>query len=153
MNYSTAYTKLLDRLTLDLSMVETEESARGFAVQAAQSIRNQAATVQEFYIGEFWNLFKGDVVRRGTGELAECKQARKDARLEADIGTVELQLRLETATAAGDREAEHAVWREREDRQAACQARLDAISQRVGSVSLRLDACSHLASLLGVGNK
>jgi hypothetical protein len=147
-NHNEAYESLLEQLLPSLSAVETEESAGEFSARAADWVRSQAAVVPEFYIGEFLNIFKGAVVRQGRADIAACEQVKKDAELEADLAMVELNARLATAQAADDREAEHAVWREREERQSACQAKIDAATRRIGTVDFRLAALQALASAL-----
>ena len=70
-------------------------------------------------------------------------------KFETTTGTVELQARLEAASPAGDRDAEHAIWREREERQATCQAKVDNASRRLDSAMIRLEAYESPASTLG----
>jgi hypothetical protein len=149
-DYKTAYSDTMESMISTLWRVTTPDSARTFTSQAAQHIRSNAQNVPEFYVGEFLSLFKNAVVSRARAEIAACKRAVADTEAEADSASVELQARLTTAIAANDREAEHAVWREREARQAACQAKVDASSRHIASVNLRLDTCKDLASALGV---
>ena len=149
MNYRTTYDRLLEQLMHDLSEVETDESGHDFSAHAAQRLKAEAATTREFYIGEFLNMLKDAVMRQATTEIAACKQVVRDSNLEASLAKVELQARLEVARAANDREAEHAVWQEREERQVACQAKVDAAEKRVDFASIRLTAYSSLASAFG----
>jgi hypothetical protein len=149
MSHDKAYTDLIAQLLVDLSMVGTTESAGMFTDQALQRIRAQAVQAPEFYIGEFLNRFKNAVVRQSESGIAACEQARNEATAEAGSVSVELQARLYAATAAGDRDAEHAVWRDREAKQATVQAGIDDSVKRVRAISLRLDTCKNLASALG----
>lgn len=149
MNYRESYNNLVEQLTQELSAVETTEAADSFVVFAASRTRSEASTTPEFYIGEFLNIFKRSVENSGRAELAACEQAVSDAKLEADTATVVLQARMEAINAVGDQEAEHALWREREERQVSCQAKVDAASRRIAAVSVRIDACVALASELG----
>lgn len=151
MDYRAAYSSLLEQLKHDLSTVETAEDADRFVVRAASQVRGEASVTREFYIGEFLNLFKRSVSTSGKAEMAECEKAVSDAKLEASFATVELQAQLEAITAVADQEAEHALWREREERQAACQAKIDAASKRLDAIIIRVDACKNLASALGHG--
>lgn len=151
MDYRAAYDRQLEQLMHDLSEVETVEAAHNFGVRAAQRLKVEATTTQEFYVGEFLNMLRHAVGRQAEAEMASCEQAISDAQLEASLAKVELQARLEAARAANDREAEHAVWGEREKRQAACQAKVDAAMSRIGVISTRLTACQDLASALGFG--
>jgi hypothetical protein len=148
-DYRAAYRSLLEQLKHDLSTVETAEEADRFVVRAASQVRGEASVTQEFYSGEFLNMFKRSVATSGRVEMAECEQAVSDAKLEASFATVELQAQLEAITAAADQEAEHALWREREERQTACQAKIDAASKRLDVLTIRIDACKNLASALG----
>lgn len=148
-DYEKAYSDTVESLISDLWTVETPDSVTGFTVQAANHVRSQATNMPEFYIGEFLNIFKDAVVDRCRVEIAACERAISDAKADADAGTVELQARLTAAMAAQDREAEHAVWRERDTRQAACQGKIDASTRRIEFMSLRMDACQGLASALG----
>jgi len=83
-------------------------------------------------------------------ETADCEQELRDANAEAATASDELQVRFDAARAAGDREAEHAVWRDREIRQVACQAKVDAASRRADIIGLRLGAVQELPSALGI---
>jgi hypothetical protein len=148
-NYDKAYANLVEQLLAALAAVETEEAAHQFNTQAIQSIRSQAAAVREFYIGEFLSIFKDAAVSRCGVETRECEQALEDAQMEAAVGSVELNARLAAASAAGDREAEHAVWRDREELQTACQAKIDATSRSMDPIMIRLSACKNLLSALG----
>jgi hypothetical protein len=144
-----AYKTLLEQLIRALSGVDAEDSAQEFSSWAADQIRGQAALVPEFYIGEFLNMLKDGVVRQSREEIDAAEKEKKDTHLEADTAMVELNARLKTARAAGDQEAEHVVWREREEIQAALQGRIDAVARRADSASIRLDAFRNLASSLG----
>jgi hypothetical protein len=54
------------------------------------------------------------------------------------------------AREAGDREAEHVVWREREARQAACQAKIDAATVRMDAIGVRVEVVKDLAMVSGL---
>lgn len=149
MNYRESYNSLLEQLMHEISTIETTEAVGNFVARAASQIRSEASSTQEFYIGEFLNIFKRSVVASSTAEMAACEQGISDAKLEASLATVELQARLEAITAAGDQDAEHALWREREERQASSQAKIDAESRRIDAIGVRIDACKNLASELG----
>ena len=71
----------------------------------------------EFYVGEFFNLFKNAAIARVSAEVAQGTRTLENARAEAAAATTELQTRLYAARKAYDREDEHEVWREREARQ------------------------------------
>jgi hypothetical protein len=119
-------------------------------VQTAAQVREFSVKIPGFYVEEFFNIFKDSVVERVRIESADCEQALRDANAEAATASDELQARLDAARAASDRETEHAVWRDREIRQAACQAKVDAVTRRIGILSLRLGAFQELPSALGI---
>lgn len=85
------------------------------------------------------------MAHRAKSEIAACRTAVHEAKARADVASVGLQARLTTARASGDGEAEH-VWRERESRQAAGRAEIDASKRRIDAVNLRLRTCENLAS-------
>jgi hypothetical protein len=149
MDYAEAYEDLQERLLAALAKVDSEESSREFCSEAEREIRNLTSTVSEFYVGEFLNLFKDAAVEQGRAEVAAYEAAQKDTSFEADLATVELNARLTAAQAAGDRDAVHAVWREREERQAALRARKDALRGPVDTLGFRLDAVKSLGSEFG----
>jgi hypothetical protein len=147
-----SYDRLLSQLLHDLSEIETEEASHKFSSRAERQLRKEAPTVDEFYVREFLKMPTDAVASQAGIVPAECQQAISEAKLDASMAKVELQARLETASAAGDREAEHAVWREREKRQAACQAKVDAATARIDLVGFRVTALGELASTFSTGN-
>lgn len=149
MSYADAYTKLIDSAFTSLEAIEEPEDVHPFVVKTAAQVRELSAKTPEFYAGEFVNLFKDAVVERVRIEAAHGEQALRDANAEADAASAELQVRFDEAHAAGNREAEHAVWRDREIRQAACQAKIDEVTRRADVLGLRLTAFQELASALG----
>jgi hypothetical protein len=151
MNYRASYDRLLEQLMHDLSEVETDESARDFSARAVQRLKAEVATTKEFYVGEFLNMLKDALTRQVEAEAAASQQVISDVKLEASLAKVELEARLSTARAANDREAEHVVWREREERQAAGQSKIDAASRRLDVPLIRLKACSSLFAAFGFG--
>jgi hypothetical protein len=150
MSYVDAYTKLTDSALSSLETIDKSEDVHPFVVQTAAQLHQISTDIPEFYIGEFFNIFKDAVVERLRAESADCQKALNDANAEAAAASTELQARLAAAHAGGDREAEHAVWREREIRQAECQAKVDAASNRGNVLSLRLGAFQELALAMGI---
>jgi hypothetical protein len=133
-----------------LEAVDSSAAVSAFATQAARQVREMSARIPEFYVGEFFNFFKDAIVAYGKSVVADCQRRLAEAQVEVQIGTVELQARLDAARAVGDRDAEHAIWQEREIRQAAAQAKVDDASRRAAVLSLHVDVCSDLASALGI---
>jgi hypothetical protein len=133
-----------------LRSVDSAASARTFVSQAADKVREVSASVPEFYLGEFFNVFKDAAVAQTGKEVVECQHAVEEAKAEANAATVELQAQLDAARNAGDREAEHAVWREREARQTACQAKIDVATARMDPIGVRIGAIEDLATALGL---
>lgn len=149
MNYEEAYDDLLKQLMATLETVGTNESARLFNAQAANSVRAAAEQIPEFYIGEFLRVLADAVVKRMQTEMKAGERAIKDAQMEAAAASVELTARYTAARAAGDRAAEHILWGEREKIQAANQAKVDAVSARLDILALRLKAVEMLRSTFG----
>jgi hypothetical protein len=150
MSYADAYTKLIDSTLVSLEAIEGPEDVHPFIVQTAAQVHELSAKIPEFYAEEFFDIFKDAVVERFRIETADCEQELRDANAEAATASDELQVRFDAARAAGDREAEHAVWRDREIRQVACQAKVDAASRRADIIGLRLGAVQELPSALGI---
>jgi inorganic triphosphatase YgiF len=150
MSYADAYTRLMDSALHSLDAIEEQGNVLSFVLQTAAHIQELSAQVPEFYIGEFFNMFKDAAVKRFRIEMADCEQTLRDAKADAASASAQLQARLDTARAAGDRVAEHAIWREREVRQKAYQAKVDAASSRMDVIGLRIKALPELASALGI---
>jgi inorganic triphosphatase YgiF len=148
--YRRAYDEVTQMLLSSLRTVDSAASARTFVSQAAEKIRDASVSVPEFYVGEFFNVFKDAAVAHAGQEVAECERALKEAQDDATVGTAELQVQLDAARQAGDCQAEHAVWREREIRQAACQAKVDAASARMDPIGVRIETVEALATALGL---
>jgi hypothetical protein len=150
MSYEDAYTKLIYSTLTSLEAIESPDGVNPFVAQTATQVGELSTKIPEFYVEEFFNILKDAVVERFRIETADCERALRDANAEAAAASDELQARLDAARAAGDRETEHAVWRDREMRQAACQAKVDAASRRADILSLRLSAFQELPSALGI---
>jgi len=69
-----------------------------------------SAETPEFYIGEFFNLFKDAAVAQVRTETGQGMRTLENAQAAA---AAEPRARLDAARKAHDREAEHDVWRER----------------------------------------
>jgi len=106
-----------------------------------------SAETPEFYIGEFFNLFKDAAVAQVRTETGQGMRTLENAQAAA---AAELQARLDAARKAQDREAEHDVWRERGARQAECQAKIDAGTARMGLLEFHVKAIETLAAALGL---
>jgi hypothetical protein len=149
MSYEDAYARLIDSALTSLDAIEGPEDVQPFILQISTQLNELSVSMPEFYIGEFFNMFKDVVVERFSAASADCERALREANAEAATVSADLQARLATAHAAGDRAAEHAVWREREVRQAACQAKVDAVTKRADVLGLRLGAFQELVSAMG----
>jgi hypothetical protein len=134
----------------DLYNVESRDSARRFARDGAKLVRRQERQVTEFYVPELLDILKRTLVARFSAETESLQQAIDDANMEASVGTVELTARLEAASAAGDQDAQHEIWKERGERQRAIQEKVDASGALAQTFSVRLDAFQRLAAALGV---
>jgi hypothetical protein len=69
--------------------------------------------------------------------------------MRAAAASVEVTARHAAASAAGDRAAQHAIWGEREEIQAANQAEIDIVSARMDILAFQLKAFKMLQSKLG----
>lgn len=147
--YAKKYDELIEAAFSELTAVDTLQMARRFIMHLQQQVHKLSREVPEFYAGEFLNLFKDVVVGRFRAEMVKFQGELEAARSEADATSADLTAHLNAARNAGDRAAEHSVWKEREVRQAACQSKIDAITHRISLVSLRIDTCKKLADALG----
>jgi hypothetical protein len=148
-NYEEAYESLLKQLLAALTNVETDEQALQFSADAAESVRATARRIPEFYIGEFLQMLGTAVVQRMQTWVTRGQQAIEDAKMEAASASVQLTARYAAANDAGDRAAQHAIWGEREEIQAATQAKIDAVSARTDVFSFQLKAIQMLQATLG----
>ncbi|MHA6781115.1 hypothetical protein ACVGOW_08980 [Pseudonocardia saturnea] len=149
-DHRAAYDALTEQLLTNLATVESRDSARRFARDGAKLVRREQRKVPEFYVGEFVGVLKDTLVARYTAESDRLQEAIEEAKMDTDIGTVELTARLEAATAAGDHNAQHELWKEREGRQLAINEKIDASGALAKKFSGRLDAFQRLATALGV---
>lgn len=148
--HEVAYAELAQVLLSDLTYVDSPGSEKMFIRQAAERVKEASRRLPEFYSGEFLNLFKDAAVSQTKVAVEDCRRLMEEANSEADAASAELEERLNAARAADDYEAEHAVWRDREIRQAACQAKIDIARERMEPMSLRLEALEGLAAALGL---
>ena len=144
-----AYAKISQAVLASLATVDTPEEARTFIAQTARQIREFSVKMPEFYAAEFLSLFRDMVMRRSERERADCERVLGDVKAETAALNGELTARFRAARAVGDRAAQHAVWREKETRKAAGQAKIATVTKRVELERLRLDAYKSLASALG----
>jgi hypothetical protein len=148
--YDQAYAEVTEAVLSSMPAVDSPESSRRFVAQAAQRIQELSAEAPEFYVGEFFSVFKDAAVAQVRIEVAQGTRTLESAQAEAAAASTELQTRLDAARKAHDREAEHEVWREREARQTACQAKIDAVTARIGLIELRIKAIESLGTALGL---
>ncbi len=144
-----AYAKIVQAALAYLATVNTPEKARTFVAQTARQIREFSAKTPEFHTAEFLSIFRDMVISRSERERADCERVLRDVKAETAAASVELTARFRAARAAGDRAAQHAVWRDKETRQAAGQAKIATVTRRLELERLRLDAYKSLASALG----
>lgn len=149
--YERAYAELTDTLLASWSAVASPESESSFVTEAAQRVQKLSAEVPQFYAGEFVSRFRDLVMKRVQMEIAECERAIEKTKADAGAASIRLTEQLDLARKADDREAEHAVWRERELRQAASQAKIDAISASMDPIMCRVRAAGSLMTALGFG--
>jgi pyruvate/2-oxoglutarate dehydrogenase complex dihydrolipoamide acyltransferase (E2) component len=97
---------------------------------------------------EFLEMFKDAAVIQGQAELSDVEQALNEVKASNEAVAAELNVRLNAARAAGDRAAQHALWREREVRQAEGQAKVDELTRSLNPVGFRFDALKSLWSSL-----
>jgi hypothetical protein len=148
LSYEEVYADLLEAALSSLATVDSPESASSFVTQVAEQIRDLSATVPEFYALEFLNILKDAVLNVVNPEMAALEEAKNDVVDQKEVVVAEINVRLHAARAAGDRAAQHALWRESEVCRAEGQARIDELSRRLDSILLRLDALKSLRSSL-----
>jgi len=146
--YRKAYEELSEELIADLSRVDSPETSQQFIEQATQRITAAHDTLPEFYIGEFYEQFKGLAVKHAGALLDACEHAVRAINTEIEAENRRLNALLEAARATGDRNAEHAVWMERETLQAEKQAKIDEQQQRLYFPRLQIQNCQGLAKRL-----
>jgi hypothetical protein len=148
--YKQAYIEFTAATLSALATVDTPESASTFVSQAAQQLRDLSAKTPEFYAEELLDTtFKEALSNWGSAELADIEQTHSDANARTHALEAEMNARMNAARVSGDRDAEHALWREVEVRRAESQAEIDALTRRAHLVSVRLDACERLQASLG----
>ena len=101
-------------------------------------------------MAEFVDHLRSALLERVGQSSNGAQQAIEDAKMEAEVGSLELTARFEAARAAGDRDAEHEIWREREERQRIVQQKVDAAGTLAETLSLHLSAFEQLADKVGV---
>jgi hypothetical protein len=144
------YRILGDLLLASLSNVQSPDAAHTFRLEWNERIRQAAATTPEFYIGEFIDKIKPRVAAKSQTELDDLKRTVDEIQTEAKRVSAELTSRLRAAKATGEAEAEHAIWKEREDMRAELQARIDAMTNLdIKATRLRLDTFRQLMTGLG----
>jgi hypothetical protein len=144
--YDEVYSELTEAALSSLATVDTPESANAFVTQVAQQTRDLSASVPEFYALEFIDLLRMAVVNMTDSDMADLRQAKDDAVARNEAVAAELNVRMKAARVAGDRAAQHAVWREAPIRRAESQAELDEVTRRARLVGLRLDAFKQVRS-------
>ena len=144
-----AYAVLTEATLSFLATVDTPESASAFATQVAQQIRDLSARIPEFYALEFFDMFKDAVVNLTNSDMENTKRALNEVLGRNEAVAAELNVRLNAARAAGDRAAQHALWREREVRQAEGQAKVDELTRSLNPVGFRFDALREPLVVLG----
>lgn len=147
--YEQAYQNLINSAAASLSNVDSAESAQKFIDKTVADVRQQAREVPEFYLGEFAQLLKEAVWNHAQSFGLELELAVEEAKDEGKAASAELTARLEAAIKAGDRDGQHAVWREREVRLTVVQAKVDDATARIGYLDIRRRACEAVVTALG----
>jgi hypothetical protein len=145
-HYAEAYEMIGEELRRMLETVTTDEDAHAFVEQATQRVISAAASVPEFYPGEFYVPW-GQVTREDLIAEATKVQCAMEDLIAAPAAVVdEFNERLRIAREAGDREAEHEVWRE-EDRK---RKEMAAVLNQGNALLVRLKAVHELGTALGL---
>ena len=114
--YERAYTELVQTTLIALSNVESKESAQKFISDTIANIRQQEQAVSEFYKEEFIQLLKDAAWEQRQADVLGQELIVEEAKEEGKAAGAELTVRLAAARASGDRQAQHAVWREQKVR-------------------------------------
>jgi hypothetical protein len=148
--YRKAYRVLQETILSSAEAVVSPESAQSFVRQSAKQIQDAKRTTPEFYVGEFFDELKTLVIATIQAESDRCRDALDAVHADAAAIGADLTARLTEARASGDREAQHAIWGERDIKQAETQGKVDAVSKRAGNLQIQLAAFQNLGSTLGV---
>jgi hypothetical protein len=146
LHYAEAYETTAEELRRTLKAVTTEETARSFVEQAARYVRATAGVTPEFYPGEFYGWF-GRAIQEGLmAEAATAQRTMEGLISERGAVVTELNERLRTAREAGDREAEHQVWKQEDEKQ----KEAGAIAKQGQVLLLQVKALRGLGAALGL---
>ncbi len=149
-SYTKAYRELGEELVIDLSRVDSPETSQQFIEHTAQRITAAHDNLPEFYIGEFYEQVKVLVVKHARALVDACEHAVRDVQAEIEVEKRRLNALLGAARATGDRNAEHAVWKEIETLQAEKQAKIDEQQRRLYFPQLQIQTCKELAKTLNL---
>jgi hypothetical protein len=147
--WAEAYQTITEDFRRQLDEVTSPESARSFVAHAVKQVKAAEATVPEFYAGELYYRFQRKVRDDLKAELATYESEIANIKLATEARSADLEARLETARVADDQEAEHAVWREREQEQTEAHAAGDTLLRRASKWTLRMGAVDDLGRALG----
>jgi hypothetical protein len=149
LHYAKAYEETADELRRLLSNVTNQESAQTFVDHATRYVKEAAATTPEYYLGEFYGRFRTAIADEINEEMARCEQEPSQIESAHEAAVTELNGRLREARAAANQEAEHTIWGDAEQMQAASQAAVEAVMQRMVQCHWRLRAAVDLGPALG----
>ena len=144
--YEIAYAELNATAMSLLAALDTPEAESAFVTQVAQRIQDLSARIPEFYAGEFLHVFADSVKRWAVTEVPDLTRLSNEMTAQLN----QLDKRLEKAKAAGNREREHAMWRERQTRAGELLAEIEDGKRCSELWILRLGACERLATTFGI---
>lgn len=134
-------------LLASLAAVDSADSALAFTGHAVNQLRSLGAPADRSF-----DVFRTAAMQQVREETERLSTVIDQAKADADTASRELTSRLHRAREAGDSEAEKAIFRERDVRQADVQGRIDAATARMDAPSLQLSAVKSVGTALGVLN-
>lgn len=150
LNHEGAYAVLAAEIVAGLDAAVSPQAIDEVITRAGDAIRREAGTVPEFYVGEFFDRLNSAIMERMNIEVKKCEEVIASVQAQADVGSLDLNTRLSVARQEHDQDAEHAIWRERDLKQAEIQGTIDSATSRITLVAMWPTAIKRLASHMGV---
>lgn len=128
-----------------LAAVDSADSALAFTGRAVRQLNSLASPV-----GKAFEAFKDAAVAQTRAETHRLGGIVNRANAEAEVASQDLRARMKVAREAGDKDAQAAIWQERDSRQAEGQGKIDAASARLDDIKLQIAAVKSVGEALGV---
>jgi hypothetical protein len=145
-----AYERITEELRRLLGTVRDDASARSFVEQAVRLVKAGATATAEFYTGEFYSRFRQAVFDEVNAEQASVERESADIKSASEAASEDINPRLQAARVSGDQDAEHAFWKEGDQKNAEYKAAGAALKQRLSLCVSQLRAVIDLGYALGL---